>query len=373
MKITDVKAIPLYDGEILTRMDCLILIETDDGEVGVGEAYAHSPHGPDAALAIQAIVETGYRPKLLGEDPTDYRRLWERCYRGYATAGLPVHALSGVDIALMDLAGKALKVPAHKLLGGAFRDKVRVYASHMSIRPQMEVALREAREAVEAGYTAIKVTAGLFPGFGLHPQEDGKLLQQVRDVVDDDVELALSFGPGNWVPGWGLSQARRFARELERFDLLFWEEPLPRWDIDGYARLTATVGLPIEAGEGLTDRLQVKDFLLRSGVDVVNTDIVEIGGLSEGKYVAEFARRLGVRVIPHGLGTSVGAAANLQLTASMPDGYLMEYRTSPPSPFMRELLTEPFKFEKGFIHVPNGPGLGIELAEEGVRRYTYTR
>jgi D-galactarolactone cycloisomerase len=288
-------------------------------------------------------------------------------YNWYADTGIGMCALSGVDMALVDLAGKTLGVPACNILGGCYRTKVRPYASHPMVTPRTcKEAIKEAVELIEKGFTAIKMSFTAFLNFGENLREDIKYVKEIRDAIGYDIDLMIS----DYAPPRSASKAISMARKLEEYDLVFWEEPLPRGDIEGYVRLTAAVDVPIEAGEEMTNQM-LKYFIMRRAVDAINPDTGQIGGLSEAKKIADVAYTVGIRDYPHCFRSAISAAANVHLVASMPDGSLMEYRTSFPDSSMEELLVEPLKFEKGYLEVPKEPGLGIELNKKVVEEITW--
>lgn len=373
IKITDVKVTPLArEGR---AMSCLVEVETDVGITGIGETYGGGfsaeirPYG-EFAIAIKAIIEKGYKSVLLGENPTNYRSLWDKMfnYSWLSQTGVGMAALSGVDIALVDLTGKALGVPVCKLLGGCYRNRVRPYASHPWMTPKTHKEVcKEATELVERGYTAMKISFARFLGFGENLREDMKFVGEIKDAIGYDVDLAIS----DSAPPRSVSKAISMARRLEEYDLLFWEDPLTRGDVEGYSKLTSAVDLQIEAGEEMTVQM-LKYFIHRRVVDVVNPDVCQHGGLSECKKIADLASAAGIRDIPHGFLSAIGAAANVHLVASMPDGDLMEYRTSLPDPSMNDLLVESLKFENGYIEVPQEPGLGIELNRKVLEEIRWT-
>lgn len=376
MKIVDVKVTPIPIGRIEARMletgefehwavmgSCLVEVETDEGVTGIGEAWAG---GPEIFIGIKAFIEKGYKSVLLGEDPINYRSLWDKMhtYSWYADTGIGMCALSGVDMALMDLTGKALGVPVCKIMGGCYRIKLRVYASHPAVTPKThKEACKEAVELIEKGYTAIKMSFTAFPNFGENLRGDIKYVKEIRDAIGDDIDLMISEA----APPRSVSKAIGIARNLEKYNVLCYEEPLPRGDIEGYAKLTAAVDLPIVAGEEMTNQM-LKNFILRGAVDVINPDATQIGGLSESKKIADLASTVGIKNYPHHFTSAVGLAANAHLVASMPHDTFTEVRTSFPDPSMEELLEEPLKFEKGYLKVPKGPGLGIKLNRKVVEK-----
>jgi len=366
MKIVDIRVTPLrLMPQEAGRESCLVEVETDKGLTGTGEAWAG---GLEATIGVKAFIEKGYKPLLLGEDPTDYRSLWDKMqsYSWLAETGIGMSALSGVDMALVDLTGKALGIPACKVLGGCYRTKVRPYASHPWVTPKThKEACKEAVELIEKGFTAIKMSFGRFVNFGDNLREDIKYVKEIRDSIGYDIDLMMS----DRAPPRSLPKAISIARRLEEYDLVFWEDPLQRGDIEGYIKLTKAVDLPIEAGEEMTNQM-LKYFILRRAVDAINPDVAQIGGLSEAKKIADLAHTLGIRDYPHAFLSAISVAANAHLAASMPDETLIEYRTSLPDLSIEELLAEPLKVEKGYLEVPKGPGLGIELNRKVLEKIT---
>lgn len=354
MKISEVKATVLNRHK--TPMSCLVEVETDTGITGIGEAY-----GGTLSIAVKVFIETAYRNLLLGEDPTNFRMLWDKMHNchWFSDTGVGMAALSGVDTALVDVTGKALGVPAWKLLGGCYRKKVRPYASHPWMTPETHVELcNEAAKLAEQGFTAMKISFAKFNNgrFGENLKEDIKYVKAIRDAIGYDVDLMISDN----APNRGVSKAICIARALEEYEVLFWEDPLPRGDVEGYARLSEVVDLPIEAGEEMTVQM-LKYFIHQRAVDMVNPDVTQHGGISECKKIADLAYAAGIRHIPHGFYSVISTAASAHLVASMPDGDLLEFRTSLPDPSMNELLVDPLKLKDGYLEVPQGPGLGIEI------------
>ena len=240
---------------------------------------------------------------------------------------------------------------------------MRVYASHPWITPKISKdTCKWVVELIEQGFNAIKLSLSQFQNFGKNVKEDLKYIKEIRDAAGYGVDLMVSDSARH-----NVSKAINISKRLEEYDLLFYEDPIPRGDIEGYVKLTAAVDLPIEAGEEMTNEM-LRNFILRRVVDAINPDVAQHGGLSESKKIADLAHALGIQDYPHAYWSAISTAANLHLTASMPDGYLMEYRVSDPDPSMEEILMKPLKFEKGYVEVPKKPGLGIELNRKVVNK-----
>lgn len=377
MKITEVTSTILKSYEYPHGGWMLVRVKTAEGLEGIGECFVPDREG-HGILAAQAVLEGSLKRVLIGVDPLDIEVLWERmyavCRNLYDRRGLAIHALSGVDMALYDLAGKALRVPVHKLLGGRFRDRVKVYVSSIWVdeeRPQP--ALDATVRYVAQGFRAIKYYG--WPSFGHNPKRDSSLLKAIRQAAGEGIDLMLDLGrPAS------LAEAVKVARMIEASGagIYWWEEPLcSSDDAEGLARLAASTDVTIAAGERELTAYAFRDLILRRTVDLLQPDLSWVGGLTEGKRIAEMARLFNVPLVPHNWGTMINFAASVHLVAAMPHGFLCEYPIAPrtseahiASPMMTELVRTPLTIENGYAVVPQGPGLGVELDEEAVRKYT---
>jgi L-alanine-DL-glutamate epimerase-like enolase superfamily enzyme len=336
----------------------LVRIVTDDGLVGWGEA--HSPPVPRVA---QALIADLLAPLLIGKDPLATEALWEALYasmrlRGYST-GVMLEALAGVDIALWDLAGKALGRPVFALLGGPFRTRIPCYASGVPGATAQE-RIASARRLVELGFTAIKASIGRGP---LDEDLEGvaALIEAVRGAADVLVDAH------------GAYDARTAAlagRRLERAGAGWLEDPLPPEDLDGYAALCAALDLPIASGETECTRWQFHEKLRRRAADVILPDVCRAGGITEGRKIALVADLHNVPWCVHAsISTAVHLAAGLHLLAATPNALLCEYPQSfRTSPLGNALLAAPLVPEHGHLAVPEGPGLGITFDEAELAR-----
>jgi L-alanine-DL-glutamate epimerase-like enolase superfamily enzyme len=373
MKITDVETIHLRLPEIAeecngTQDALLVKIHTDAGLVGIGEVDS----SPSVAKAIfdasySHTLASGLRHLLLGEDPRDVERLWEKMYRGtiyFGRRGAAIHALSGADIALWDLLGKATGLPVYQLLGGAYRKRMRAYSSDLMPAAPEDAAFRAAFLR-DAGFTAFKFGWG---GLGQSEAQDVALIAAVRRAVGDENEFMVDIGLC-WDAATAIARARRFAE----YNLGWIEEPLPPDDLEGYARLADAVDTRIAAGEEQATCYEFADLMDRGRIDVVQVDISRAGGLTEGRRIAQMAHRRNLPCIPHAYSTGVLLAASVHWVAAIPNGSLVEY-TVEESPLATALtgtglLRDPVRAVEGWVTVPEGPGLGIELDEAMVARY----
>ena len=295
MKITDVEAIvlrrhdPVRDISDGTQDTLVVRIHTDAGLVGIGEVDS-APEVVKAAIEAPKshLTCAGFRQLLLGEDPRDVGRLWEKLYRGslyFGRRGVGIHALSGIDIALWDLCGKALDQPVHRLLGGAHRDRVRAYASTLMPDTPAEAG-REAERWASGGFTAVKLGWG---GFGRSLDTDVALVEAARRAVGDRVTLMFDIGLV-----WDAATAIRQVQRMERFEPYWIEEPLMPDDLRGYRRLADAVDTRIACGEQSVTRWEFEQLLDEGRVDIIQPDIAHAGGLTETRRIAELARLRGV-------------------------------------------------------------------------------
>ncbi|MDH3305976.1 MAG: mandelate racemase/muconate lactonizing enzyme family protein [Acidimicrobiia bacterium] len=370
MKITKVEALILRPGDIENIADstqdaALIRIETDEGIVGFGEADA-SPS------VVKAIVEsprshmlsTGLREVLIGEDPFRIQYLWDRMYQAstfYGRRGAVLMAMSGIDIALYDLVGKALGVPAHQLLGGARHYQVRAYAS--TLMPDTpEEAREEASRLVDEGFTAIKFGWG---PFGLDLDRDVELVAAVRDEVGDGIDILLDIG-FTWKNH--IIAARQIDRIAEYNPYLI-EEPLPPDDLVSYAKLREISQVPIAFGEENTTRHEFVEIFERRAADIVQPDVTRCGGLTEMARIAALAEHYAVPCIPHAWSTGIVQAASLHVNAILKEPVFLEYSVR-TNPLNQELVVDGVDVAGGMAQVPMGPGLGIEIDEDAIQRMT---
>jgi len=373
LKIKDVRATPLHTMEKSLAAGpgaCLVRIETDNGIVGVGEACTQSEHD-EASLAAHVIIERGLKPLLIGEDPLNIRRLWEKQYlwtEWFGRAGITMHAISGVDIALWDVMGKALNVSVSRLLGGRFREDIPVYASIIFDMENVAAMADEAKQWTREGYAAVKFGWGQTraSSFGLDAKKDEAAVRYLREELGPDVEIMVDVG--RYV-NWSGSHALKMARTLAAYDVSWLEEPLPQDDVDGYVRLTELSPVRIATGEGEYNRFGFKQLITRHAADVVQPDICRAGGLTEGMRIADLVQAWNLTLVPHGFSTAVNVAANLQWVSAMMPASLLEFRRT-KSPLIFDLARPRFEAKQGRLPIPDKPGLGLELDEDIVKECT---
>jgi L-alanine-DL-glutamate epimerase-like enolase superfamily enzyme len=373
LKITDVETIIVRLPQIEAKCDgtqdgLLVKIHTDAGLVGIGEVDS----SPEVAKAIfdapfSHTIASGLRALLVGEDPRDVERLWEKMYRGtiyFGRRGAAIHAISGADIALWDLLGKATGLPVYQLLGGAYRKRLRAYASDL-MPPTPEAAERRAHAMRDAGFSALKFGWG---PLGQDERTDVALVAAARRGFGADADLMVDIGLC-----WDATTAISRCRRLAEFAPFWIEEPLPPDDLDGYGRLADAVDVRIAAGEEEATCWGFADLIERGRIDVVQVDVSRAGGLTESRRIAQMAHQRNLPCVPHAFSTGVLLAASMHWVASIPNGSMVEY-TVAESPLATGLtgtglLQEPLRAVDGYLTVPDAPGLGIELDEGMVARY----
>jgi L-alanine-DL-glutamate epimerase-like enolase superfamily enzyme len=328
----------------------LVRVTTDEGLVGWGEAFALG-----VPTAVCAVVDEALRPLLVGERATDLERLTDRLHRAavlYGRRGLGMMAISGVELALWDLAGKAHGVPVHALLGGLVRPRLPAYASLLRYERAHEVAAA-ARQARAAGFRGVK----------LH-QTDLDSVRAAREVLGSEVALMLDVNCP-WTP----AEAIRMGRALAELDLAWLEEPVwPPEDYRALAEVRAALATPIAAGENEATAVGFRELLVQKAADIVQPSVTKVGGLGEARKVCALAAAWNATVVPHSFYFGPGLAATLHLAAATPAIPWVEY---PGGELATPLLTDPIRAVDGWVEPPSGPGLGVQINEEALARHPY--
>ncbi len=346
------------------RATCLVEITTDDGIVGWGECF-----GP---ARLNAAVVKAFEKHLVGADATGIEPIWQTLYnqfRDQGQKGLAVTALSGVDIALWDIAGKALGAPVHRLMGGAQRRRVQAYATGTYRRDEgdpLDYVVEEVRGYVAEGFSGVKLK------IGRDVEEDVALIRAVRSAIGPKTMLALDANHG-----YDALDAIALGRRVADQDIAWFEEPVIPEDRASYIEVRRGQPIPVAGGECEFTRWGFLDILASRAMDIVQPDTCAAGGLSECRKIADMAAAFGVRYIPHVWGTGIGLSAALQLLAVLPHTPprynarepLLEFDRS-EHPFRQAVLTAPLEHVDGWVQIPDGPGLGIEVDREAVRRFT---
>lgn len=347
----------------------LARIEADDGTVGWGECISQ---WPESALAVKVIIDRGFGPLLLGRDPLDTSALWHAMKEQswwYGEGGIASFALSALDMALWDLKGKALGIPLYQILGGKLHDRLRACASTHPSKPTVEAMAQELADHVEKGYTAVKVGLGKKgeARLGQDPMRDIAFVRAVREAVGDEVDFMVDIGHS---VRWEVAQAIRMTREFERYHIRWIEDPLRMTDWEGYRRLREAIATPIATGENEWTAAAYHR-LIQAGIgDIILVDPGRSEGVTGYQKVIEMTVHAHCYINAHSWSSALNTAASLHLTATAPNYIIMEMKPA-PSPMQHELVTEPIEQQDGWLTVPEGPGLGVEVNEDVVRKYLF--
>jgi D-galactarolactone cycloisomerase len=341
------------------RKTLLVKISTDSGLVGWGETT-------DVG-GTRGVIEDHLKKLLLGKNPLEHRQLWRTLWGANFGDG---RAVGGVDIALHDLRGKALGQSVADMYGGRIRNKVLPYASGMNytdgITPEDQFPA-DAAVLAKRGFLAMKIRTGRF-----EPRRDLAVLTKIRETVGPEVRLLTDANGAFTLP-----QAVKFGKELEKLDFYCFEEPLPQGiNYAGYDELTRSLDIAVAGGEVLDSRAAARDHIAKRSFDIIQPDVNLCGGIAEVLFIAEMARLWSVQCVPHCWSGGIAIAAALQVVSLIANntwGYssdqpMLELDTA-ENPFREELVVKPLAIDKGYIHVPTGPGLGIEVDEEVVKKY----
>lgn len=369
MYITDVEVIclrvPALDKVCVWGEDAVIVkIYTDEGIFGVGESDS-SP------MVVKSIIETpnsnlacfGLKEILIGKNPLEIEKLWKEMYEKsnyLGRRGAGIHAISAIDIALWDIAGKYYNKPVHELLGGKHRDEIRAYGTFIPADTPEENRII-VRDLIEKGFTSLKFGGGIL---GDDPDTDYEIIKAVREEAGKDFELQIDLAAKWKTPDHTLMMAKR----LEELNLNWIEEPIGSDDLIGYESLGRSIKPMIAGGETLTTVYEFESFLSIGKPDLIQPDITRCGGITEAKKIYDLSRKYNVKLVPHGFSTGILIAATAHFVASCQTTDLIEYSQS-TSPLFNNLVSNQIQFENGIIKVPNGPGLGVILNDEIIEKY----
>jgi L-alanine-DL-glutamate epimerase-like enolase superfamily enzyme len=373
MTITEIRTVPLL-GETpdtgwaqgtdpAENMHTLVEVRTDAGLTGWGSCFTS-----------QALVEGALgllRPLAIGECAIEPERVSEKLHQmtfWQGRGGAVTHAVSGIDIALWDLLGKATNQPVARLLGGIYRDRIKPYGSLLFQEPPV---LREHLLAATArGFKAPQARLER-----LRPRGSPLRRTAGQDGAGNgwpDVEIMVDAGGSEQFWPHGYKWAIETAKMLRDYDVTWFEEPLPPDDLEGFRKLREHAPLPITTGEVFTRRQQFRPWIERNAVDIIQPDTTKCGGLSEARRIGWTAYDHNVLLVSHGWNTALGLAADLHLAAALPVARWVEYIT--PSPYIEEIVARPFALDAdGMLPIPTAPGLGIELDPDGIERLSRPR
>ncbi len=348
----------------------LVEVGSDDGYVGWGEGLVR-----EAPTAHVEIVERLLAPIILGQDPLAIEELWQRMFAALKTrghfGGYFIEALSGVDIALWDLAGKILGIPVHRMLRGPTFDRIKAYASsiywHYMDKLSPDSVAKEVLRLSEQGFDQVKIKIGMEKmGVGGPSVQD--VLKAVRDLVGYGVTIMVDANSA-----YSVNEAIRVGRVLERYEVLWFEEPLPPNNIEGYAELRRKLDVMIAGGESLFTKYQFMEYVRKRALDVLQPDIARVGGITEFMKVAAIAEAEGLLIAPHvGLSGPGCRAASLQASAALPREVFLtyEYMYKGDNALARELPRKPIEvFNRGYLEICKEPGTCFEPNRDAIKKF----
>ena len=360
MKITDVKL-------RFAKHYLFVQVYTDAGIVGLGEA------GNWGYLQATADAILKFKDYLIGKDPFNIEDFNQNFLRSvYFRGSVIMSAISAIDIALWDIKGKALGVPLYELLGGKTRDKVRVYASVMKVTEDKEELARQYKELKDMGFTAAKIFCngptsspdGKGEFYASRIEREVEKVRICREAVGPDFDFVLEVHRGMTLP-----EAIAFGKAVEPYRPMVLEDPVPPDNVDTMAQVAAKVNVPIATGERAIDLREFAVLMKRNACQYVRPDVCAVGGITTSKKICALAEANDVLVIPHNPLGPVSTAACLQICASIPNLGIQELPSFCLNGQEDAMVKNPLKFENGCMLIPEGPGIGIELADNAEELY----
>ena len=356
----------------------LVEIETDEGITGWGECF-----GPgNIALANKYIVEKVIQPLIIGEDPINKEYIWHKVYnllRDSGQKGMPIQALSGIDIALWDILAKKAKLPLYQLLGGKTNNKIPVYGYGMmlqkkSVEELCELFKKEANQIKEKNFKAMKMKVGL------GPKEDLKLVSAVREAIGNDFKLMVDANHA-----YNKNDALYVGRGLDEMEIYWFEEPVAPEDYDGYKELKEKLKTNIAGGEAEFTKYGWNQLIKNNCIDIAQPEVCGLGGITEYLKVSALAQSNFIPIVNHVWGSALSVAVNLHLLTSLPDmpgglfpaKSMLEFDTTEKNIFITDLAEEKFsildqvKDKDGFASPLENIGIGINPKKDFIKEYEY--
>ena len=367
MKIIDIRHHLIHPGA--GKNLCFVRIDTDEGIHGWGECYTQA----DRDVQITAHIDMLKR-YLVGRDPTNIKHFMQVVYDDFAARRGAMDlwcAVSGLEHAMWDILGKVSGQPVYKLLGGPVRSKIRVYANGWGGGGWDSADLADrASQIVESGFTALKFDPipGPWRTFVSKDVERQAVenVRAVRQAVGNDVDILVEMHR-RLAP----MHAVKIAREIEQYEPFWYEEPVLAENIDALASAKRNINIPVVTGEELYTKFEFREVFEKQAADIINPDVCNVGGILELKEIAAMAEPYFVVVSPHNYNsTTLGLAATINASATMPNFLITEYFVNFEE-LGRDIATQPFQVENGYINLPESPGLGIDLDEESLAKYPY--
>ena len=356
-------------GWVNKRSATIVEVETNDGITGWGEAFCQGLEPPQISAAV---IENSLKDLIINENPLDIERIWFKMYnqtRDFGRKGSVISGISAIDIALWDIAGKYYKKPIYQLLGGAFRKKIKPYATgfyRLNGKDEAERLSDEALMHYENGFDHMKIKLG----FGV--SDDLKVMESIQKTLSNkNCTFMIDINHA-----YGVTEALELGYALEEFNLRWYEEPVVPENIQGYAYLRNKLKIPIAGGENEHTLYGFKDLFKLGCIDIAQPDIGSCGGITGAKHISILAQSFGIEVNPHVWGSAVAQSASIHFIASLPTTNhslftrqpILEYDQS-DHPFRQKLLKNPIKMNKGYVIVQESPGLGIEVNKEIINKY----
>lgn len=342
-----------------------VKVYTDEGITGVGECSLETREQTVAAAVME--LQRG----LLGKDPLDIEKLFYQCFRDeyWGACSVLTSALSAVDMALWDIKGKAYQMPVYQLLGGKFRDKVRLYANRWFFGGDTPDKLaRLAEKTVSMGYSAMKWDPFYKAENIISAADLRGVVEQIkalRDAVGWDVDLLVE-GHGRFNPYTAL----QIANELAPFKPFFFEEPTLPENFEASANVRSRSPIPVASGERWCTKSDFRAALSAGAIDIAQPDLRVCGGITEGKKIAALCEAYQVPIAPHNIHGQIGTAATMHLACSIPNTLILEYSVEEIQ-WKDALFTHQYKPVDGYMYINDRPGLGIDFDEEIAARYPF--
>lgn len=365
MDITDIRIIKLSKvyspedqwqfsgGHVKTWNTCLVQLTAEDGTTGLGE-IGDGHFVPDVAERLALFK----RRMLRRVSVFDTNLIYDRLYKAghfWGRRGLAVGVISGIEMACWDLQGKILGVPAFQLLGGAYRTKIRTYASGGMEKPENEI-VEELRRHVDFGFDAVKLRGGYSD-----VSRDERLMALAREALGESIDIAIDAGQGYVPRPWSIKKAIEAVQRLAPYRPLWLEEPVRTDDYAGYAEVRSAASFPIAGGENLSGMGEARLLIDAKSLDIIQADITHAGGIGETRRIADYALAHGLPWAPHVFRSGVGFMAHLHLCMAQPNAMIFEY--SRQAALREELVVEMPHFEAGYLSIVRQPGLGVHLPE----------
>ena len=369
MKITGIKTNIFSSRHSNAKRNWLIVrIQTDEGIEGIGESSMLS-----SDPIVVSLIQEWSENYLVGKDPLAGQVHWTRLHQDNLGRGGRLYStvLSGIDIALWDLRGKILGVPVYQLLGGPFRDKLRVYANGWYTNPASpELIAEEAKKVVEMGYTAMK-----FDPFGkiayttISPEEAQLSVDRVaavREAVGPNVDILIEVHAR-----FNVYTAVGLAKRMEQYRPFWYEEPVSQENTNEMRQVRDRINIPVATGERLYLKFPFFDLVKNEAVDILQPDICNAGGITELHKIGSMAEAQHVMMAPHNTNSAVGTVASFHLDTAMPNFLIQEYHAEFYEPHYFQVVQGLPRQKDGYVNLPEGPGLGISLDDELLDKHPY--